>query len=255
MDKIWNGTLNVTIVLENTSTEYLLPIYRNSYFPLHFPAIVEYFARIQPEINNHPVWLEYKGTPLQWNLPVGVLYDLMMLPQHDQWCLTLRYVLPYPGEAIIPFYTDPIDYEKSVKELLVNQLKQSCYVVNGTAKPIMHLSEANSVILWNSIKSHNYHQFKTINSLIVPSKCIRIPVKIYTPGQPSVIQAPIDAQYFGVPISFNDIIQKYLPEGTIPYIHGIDTSSVATMDLQQVWQAFKHLDNFLYVIAIQQSSP
>ena len=59
---------------------------------------------------------------------------------------------------------------KTMNRILMNQLKQSCFVLNGTAKPIMQLSEANTNQLWKSLISRNLGDFNVLNKrLLKPS--------------------------------------------------------------------------------------
>ena len=60
-----------------------------------------------------------------------------------------------------------IDYMKTMNRILMNQLKQSCFVLNGTAKPIMQLSEANTNQLWKSLISRNLSDFNVLNKKII----------------------------------------------------------------------------------------
>ncbi|EGW34838.1 uncharacterized protein SPAPADRAFT_132827 [Spathaspora passalidarum NRRL Y-27907] len=276
--KLWNGCINIKVVLPHDSEdiEYLINIPRNSYLPIHFQQLISYFQNyVSYEIYKQALWFEYEGVPIAWNLPVGVLYDYLYLPSViqergggglDQNCWTIQLNLrgKYPAEYIIPFvYTNPdntINYEQSLNEIIVNQLKQSCFVINGSAKPIMNLSESNSKLLWNSIVTRNLGQFTSLNKKIIPKQFQRIPVKIYIPGSTTVIQAPIHAYEDDKPVTLSRVLQRELPnlftndvKLARTYIHGIDISSIMDMPLHDIWTIFRHLDNFLYIIIIAMS--
>ncbi|KAK6464771.1 autophagy protein Apg5-domain-containing protein [Scheffersomyces coipomensis] len=210
-EKLWNGSINITIRLhvDDTVKEFLLSIHRNSYFALYFESIVSYFKLFIPSIYNKPVWLEYDGQPIKWNVPVGVLYDYLYLPSviiarandttttqiKNSWVLELKYD-KYPSGEIIPFIYQnddlSINYKRMLNEVIVNQLKQSCYVLNSSSKPIMGLSESDSNHLWYGIETHNWMTFNAINSKIIPTfDAFRIPIRIYVSGEVTVIQNPI----------------------------------------------------------------
>lgn len=259
--KLWNGSINVKILLkfEDQTIEYLLIIPRNSYFPMVFPQIIRYFENFitSIELNKIPVWLEFEKVPLKWNLPVGVLYDYLYLPAllngHDLgcWTISMKYEPVYPMEHIIPFDEKlpdgQIDYMKTMNRVLMNQLKQSCFVLNGTAKPIMQLSEDNSNKLWKSLISRNLGDFNVLNKKIIKT-IDKIPVKIYIPGSSTVVQAPISKNQ-----TLQEILSLHTPtlsSITRPYIQGIDVTSLMNQLIREIWQLFKHLDNFLYITLI-----
>lgn len=257
--KLWNGSINVKIILElpteNKNLEYLLFIHRNSYFPIVFPEIIRYFKNFTNiDLSDIPVWLEYEQVPIKWNLPVGVLYDYLYLPAReniDSWTLTMKYDDDYPIEHVIPFNellpNGEVDYLKTLHQVLTNQLKQSCFVINGTAKPIMQLSEDNSKLLWKSILSRNLTNFASINRKIIKS-IDKIPVKIYIAGSPTVIQVPISkSQTLG---EILDLHAANLAKLAHPFIQGIDATPLVKESLQEIWKLFKHLDNILYITLI-----
>ncbi|KGR23281.1 autophagy protein 5 [Candida albicans L26] len=264
--KLWNGSINVKILLniEDQIIEYLLTIPRNSYFPTVFPQLIRYFQNFITtiELSKVPIWLEFEEVPLKWNLPVGVLYDYLYLPallnDHDLgcWTISMKYEPVYPIEYIISFNEKlagdgQIDYMKTMNRILMNQLKQSCFVLNGTAKPIMQLSEANTNQLWKSLISRNLGDFNVLNKKIIKT-IDRIPVKIYIAGSPIVVQAPISKDQ-----TLQEILSLHTPNLSSssssmshPYIQGIDVTSLMNQSIREIWQLFKHLDNFLYITLI-----
>lgn len=250
---LWNGTLNIEIsYLEH---KYLLTVPRVAYFPLYFPQLVAYFLPHEPLCATNAVFLQYDEVPIKWNVPIGVLYDSLHLPSYvndSLWALTLHFN-NYPSTQIIPFTTShpdqSVNYEKTLHDVLTNQLKQSCFVLNGTAKPIMKLSEENSNNFWLAIKSQNLNLLEAMNRLVVPKAPKRIPVKVLVPGG-DVYQAP------GVNTTLKEALEKipYDKEKLVPYIHGVDVSIVEERSLEEIWRVFRGLDNFLYVIVTAKES-
>ncbi|PVH18859.1 hypothetical protein CXQ85_001149 [Candidozyma haemuli] len=162
---VWDGQINVRVVYGDS--EFLLYIHRNSYFPLHYPEIANFFdSVVNHDLHLCPIWLEHEDVPIKWNLPAGVLYDLLYLPANSdkrhQWTLRLGIDTPespYPSRDIIPFSISDgsIDYFSMLSQVIVNQLKQSTFVMNGNAKAMMSLSEQDSKSLWKSISQHDYN--------------------------------------------------------------------------------------------------
>ncbi|ODV79495.1 uncharacterized protein CANTADRAFT_52408 [Suhomyces tanzawaensis NRRL Y-17324] len=268
-ESVWNGLVNVRIVFRSAGgpVQYLARVYRQSYFAVEFAALVEYFGRHDKAVATQPVWLEYESVPIKWNLPVGVLHDYLHLPVRTTsavWTLTLR-CDQYPRDHIIPFiYTTgsgTVDYARSLQETVVNLLKQSSFVLNGNAKVIMALGEADSNAWWHAIVAHNLYQYERVARIVMPSlKFQRVPVKVYVCGSTEVIQAPIyPTSASGAAVSLGAVLSEVLPslfaQGTFarPYIQGLDmTAWVNNPDcgILDLWKAFKHLDNFLYITVL-----
>lgn len=263
-DKLWNGCINVRVTLEMESKllQFLFTAYRNSYVPVFLPDIVAYFQHYLPDLCHFPVWLEYENVPVKWHLPIGIMYDCLHLPSsspddRNEWKLSLRYG-EYPEEHLIPF-KNTSDYIGSLKEVVVNQLKQSCFALNGNSKNIMNLSESKSNELCQSIVNHNLKSYAAINKRIVPplSKIHKIPVKIIIPGFASTVQAPVYPNSNGKVTTLSDVLHQQLPEIFkndlgVPYIHGIPVENLVHTPIVKVWDLFKHLDNFLYITVILQ---
>lgn len=263
-DKLWNGSLNVRILLEQSTDtrEYLLSVHRNSYYPFYYDQLVSYFKVYVPRLEEHSIWLEYDGVPVKWNLPIGTLYDYLHLTTRltdnsNVWTLILKYK-DFPSDYIIPFYKEgtQINYLKSLSEVLVNQLKQSCFVINGSSKVIMNLSGADTAGLLDAIQTHNLAKFESVNDqLVALAKFRKIPVRIYVAGTDRVIQVPIvGTTSAGEEIILGEVLRNHVPEmvhkNAKPYIHGIDSSSLSGVGIIDVWKVFKHLDNFLYIVMI-----
>lgn len=282
-DKVWNGKINVLIILllpttttdvsKEVKIEFLISIYRNSYFPIHLPSIISFFSHYKPDLDTCQVWFEYEGVPIKWHLPVGLLYDYLHLPsivddrsnKSNELVLNLKFgnKADYPRDYIIPFIYNnsdqSINYLKSLKEVIVNQLKQSCFVMNGNSKNVMNLSEKNSNDLWSSIENHNFKVFQNLNKKIISNSnnLSKIPVRIYIPGFTAIIQAPIFPYKLDKePTTLNDILIDNLPDffGDVmirqAYIHGIKVDQLYDQPIIEIWNIFKHLDNFLYIIII-----
>lgn len=274
--KLWEGSINVKIVvkIDGEGKLFLTKVYRNSYFPIIFQDIILYFSEL-PSLAQVPIWLEYEQVPVKWNLPVGVLHDYLHLPSVDEdssnvWSLNLRYegdgegdgednhASDYPWEYIVPFQyklENMIDYDKSLREIVMNQLKQAIFIINGNSKPIMNLSKSQTIDLFDSIRFHNLYDYNNINGKILSSiKVNKLPIKIYIPGTDQ-IQSVVD---FDKVLTLHDLLLKQFPDlfpsqhnsYAIPYIQGIDATSLILVDLKEIWQTFKLIDNFLHIVFI-----
>lgn len=270
-DKVWNGAINVRI--EFAEAHFLVLAYRLLYFPLYYPQIVLFFANITGvNLAASPVWLEYENVPLKWNLPVGVLYDLLYLPGNfdfrEPWVLQLRHhssATPYPSDQIIPFAANDgeILYEKATEQVVTHLLKLSCYVLNGNSRAMINLSESKSRALWDSIRSHDYGVFHTIIAQMNPKQInshpapkFRVPIKVYLAGSSTLIQLPVTVLEDNRPKTLKSVLLTCLPNVFADqslgkaFIHGIDVDVLFANSIFKVWQTFRHLDNFLYIIVV-----
>lgn len=192
--KIWGGSINVQITLADVKEEPLfLRVYRNSYLPLLFPLIAVYFRLAETNC----MWLEFEEAPLKWNLPVGLLFDLVtgldpLKPRTETvWELKLH-TKDYPIEYIIPLEKDVIT---TIKGLWFNQMKESCYVSNGNAKKIMNLSKNDSEQLWQCVVSHDFKLYTKIwTEKVLEYELKHIPVRIYLPLDNVVLQEVVEPE-------------------------------------------------------------
>lgn len=259
-EAIWAGAINTRVIYG--SYEYLLKVHRSAYLPLYYRDIVHFFSilSLTPQLELTPVWLTLNETPLKWNIPIGVLHDIFNLPQSETssiWTLTLvaSSDQPYPSDTILPFPSpimgESVNYEDTVFQLIINQLKQSCYVLGGNSRAILSMSEDDTRALWKAVQTHDYDKYHSSTRAIIPtSETIRkIPIKLYPSGshfmhQLSVAPTKEDGSFVSLGEALSD--QKK----SNPYVHGIKAEAMLEMELIQVWKLFRHLDNFLYVILV-----
>ena len=255
--RIWNGSINIKIILDldGRRLEYLVQAFRNSYFPLLYPQLIAYFQNFTNKRIASPIWLEFEDVPLRWNIPVGVLYDYLYLPAHHSdrdrcWELNLQINDTFPVEYVMPFTKtneDSIEYVKCLNEVLKNQLKQSTFVINGSAKSIMQMSEQDSENYLYSITSRNLNQYNSFNNKLIKS-VKGVPIRIILPGSDTMSQVPASPAQ-----TLAELVKSTtddLSEIAHPHAHGIDISRLSDTPLLDIWQIFKHPDNVLYITMI-----
>eukprot|EP01133_Synstelium_polycarpum_P020333 gene20333-24394_t len=105
---VWEGKIPVVFTLSpNDLTSHLPPssialmVPRNSYFPLITNAVRDHFSFSTLVISDE-LWLEYKGAPLKWHIPVGVLFDTLVgdTGTPTQWNLTVHFQ-SYPERTLL----------------------------------------------------------------------------------------------------------------------------------------------------------
>ncbi|KAK1297569.1 Autophagy protein 5 [Acorus calamus] len=204
---VWEGAVPLQIHLhesEVTTSPPPPPSFvlapRVGYLPLLVPLIKPHFhGMLPPGVDT--VWFDYNGLPLKWNIPTGVLFDLLCVEPERPWNLTVHF-RGYPGEILIP-----CESEDSVKWSFINSLKEAVYIINGNSKTVMNMSQADHLELWRSIVKGNMESYLHVSSKLklrtvgedlkargtsssqprqsgeadvgVPSRTGRIPVRLY----------------------------------------------------------------------------
>ncbi|KAK3015396.1 hypothetical protein RJ639_006890 [Escallonia herrerae] len=148
---VWQGAIPLQIHLHDSEVTTLPPpppalilAPRIGYLPLLVPQIKPFFSTALPP-GVDTVWFDYKGLPLKWYIPTGVLFDLLCAGPEIPWNLTVHF-RGYPGNILTP-----CDGEDSVKWSFINSLKEAAYIINGNCKNIMNMSQSDQVDLWRAV--------------------------------------------------------------------------------------------------------
>ncbi|XP_057491237.1 autophagy protein 5-like isoform X1 [Actinidia eriantha] len=161
---VWEGAIALQIHLHESEVTTLPPpspalilAPRIGYLPLLVPQIKPFFSSsLPPGVDT--VWFEYKGLPLKWYLPTGVLFDLLCAEPERPWNLAVHF-RGYPGSILTP-----CEDEDNVKWSFINSLKEAAYIINGNCKNIMNMSQSDQVELWNSVVNGNLESFIRVSS-------------------------------------------------------------------------------------------
>ncbi|GMP32384.1 hypothetical protein CsSME_00006167 [Camellia sinensis var. sinensis] len=148
---VWEGAIPLQIHLHDSEVTTLPPpppalilAPRIGYLPLLVPHIKPFFSSALPP-GVDTVWFEYRGLPLKWYIPTGVLFDLLCAEPERPWNLTVHF-RGYPANILIP-----CEGEDSVKWSFINSLKEAAYIINGNCKNVMNMSQSDQVELWHSV--------------------------------------------------------------------------------------------------------
>lgn len=161
---VWEGAIPLQIHLHDSEVTTLPPpspamilAPRIGYLPLLAQQIKPFFcSALPPGVDT--VWFEYKGLPLKWYIPTGVLFDLLCAEPERPWNLTVHF-RGYPGNILTP-----CEGEDSVKWSYINSLKEAAYIINGNSKNVMNMSQSDQVELWRSIVNGNFEAYLRISS-------------------------------------------------------------------------------------------
>ncbi|KAK4742227.1 hypothetical protein SAY87_000228 [Trapa incisa] len=161
---VWKGAIPLQIHLHESEVTTLPPPLpflvlapRIGYLPLLVPQIRPHFSSALPP-GVDTVWFEYRGLPLKWYIPTGVLYDLFCAEPERPWNLTVHF-RGYPGNILIP-----CEGEDSVKWSFINSLKEAAYIINGNCKNVMNMSQPDQLELWRSVSKGDLEAYRQVSS-------------------------------------------------------------------------------------------
>ncbi|XP_065345018.1 autophagy protein 5 [Cloeon dipterum] len=167
--QVWEGKLPVCFTLAEeelqdlqTPDPFYLMVPRLSYFPLVTEKVKRHFIKhAHPEKQEAEMWLDYNGTPLKWQYPIGVLFDSLLgadatLP----WNITVRFdrfpekeLLKCPSRDVVESH-----FMSCIKEADV--LKHRTHVATAMQKKEHYQ-------LWQGLQNDKFDQFWSINKKLM----------------------------------------------------------------------------------------
>ncbi|KAJ2856079.1 autophagy protein 5 [Coemansia erecta] len=193
LQRIWDGMIPIELQLspsdaiellasavlpEPFQTFYML-IPRVSYLPFVTNKIKQRWLDPMFALSGHlrtnkdeviketEIWFEYRGQPLRWHYPVGLLYDMLVggvaggqpeLP----WCLTLH-VRKFPAARLVPNPTVQV-----MRDMFMAVIKESDFIRNGSTKRVMDLGKSDQMQFLEGLETHSFEKYYAIHSIIVP---------------------------------------------------------------------------------------
>ncbi|XP_066324756.1 autophagy protein 5-like [Miscanthus floridulus] len=162
--RVWAGAVPLQVHLHDADVTALPPPPpfltlgpRIGYLPLLIPVIKAHFSNALPP-GVDTVWFEYKGLPLKWYVPIGVLFDLLCADPERPWNLIVHF-RGYSSEIL-----SPCEGEDSVKWSYMNSLKEATFIITGNNKSVMNMSHADQVALWESVMKGTLDGYKNIST-------------------------------------------------------------------------------------------
>ncbi|XP_076951404.1 autophagy protein 5-like [Bidens hawaiensis] len=159
---VWEGAIPLQIHLHDSEVTTLPPpspalilAPRIGYLPLLSSLLKPFFT---PGLDD-TIWFDFKGLPLKWYIPTGVLFDLLCPEPQRPWNLTVHF-RGYPGNILTPCD----DGEDSVKWSYINSLKEAAYIVHGSSKNVMNMSHPDQLELWRSLLNGKLEAYNHISS-------------------------------------------------------------------------------------------
>ncbi|EGG20133.1 autophagy protein 5 [Cavenderia fasciculata] len=173
---VWDGKIPVMFSMSGNDVThhtmpapYMMMVPRNSYFPLVTGAVRDYFSHSTLIMSDNELWLEYKGIPIKWHLPIGVLFDVLVGSESGTqiWNLTVHFQ-SFPEKILLR-----CPNEESVETYYKNVLKEANYIKQGDINKLNNLNINQSNELWDGLRQHifpffhvdDYDKFWSINKL------------------------------------------------------------------------------------------
>lgn len=216
---VWEGAIPLQLHLHDSEVTTLPPpppalilAPRIGYLPLLVPQIKPFFSSALPP-GVDTVWFDYKGLPLKWYIPTGVIFDLLCAEPERPWNLTVHF-RGYPGNII------PCESEDGVKWSFINSLKEAAYIINGNCKNVMNMSQSDQVDLWRSILNVNLEAYLRVSSKLKlgtvgdnfsfwsnspPSKSRQSAIETDTTGTVKTGRIPVRMYVWSVNKDFEDL--------------------------------------------------
>lgn len=196
--RVWEGHVPMAFHLadaDRSAGAHGRPCYvlaaRMSYLPLVTAPVRAFFADIRAaheDGDDAEMWLEFRGSPLKWNYPVGVLFDLFGSPTELPWEVTVHFS-GFPQGKVMRCPDD-----NTVKDYFMNTIKESDFLKHGSTKRVMTLSKLDQSSLWDAVRTMDFNLFWKANDQVFcdnQAQLVRfVPLRVYLPGRP-FIQEPI----------------------------------------------------------------
>jgi len=224
----WRGALPAVFTLApdelcgiRPPRPFSLCLPRQSLLPFVCEAVRTHFAPFGPPMGSE-MWFEHSGTPLRWQLPIGVLFDLLVGAEASAceslpWQITVHF-------ASFPIHTLLKATRKEAEGVLLNSLKESCYLRCGSALPAMSLSPADQQKLVDALASSNDSAYEVgyapiaaavdeaISAQLSRQPPRAVPVRVFTSSTAWRQQPFAPQQADGAATTLRDALAQLLPE-------------------------------------------
>lgn len=169
---VWMGNIPLQVHLHDSEVTtvpapppLLVLAPRNGYLPLLIPVIKPHFQSSLPP-GTDTVWFDYKGLPLKWYIPTGVLFDLLCAEPERPWNIVVHF-RGYPADIL-----SPCEGEDSVKWSFINSLKEASFIMNGSTRNVMNMSKPDQIELWRCVAKGDMDGYNRISARLRPGPVV-----------------------------------------------------------------------------------
>lgn len=272
---IWDGKVPVVFNLaqnEITSMDsplpYMMLIPRMTFLPLVSKGVREHFFAYACEREDE-LWFDCNGMPVKWEIPMGVLYDLL----NDKKPTPLHLTVHFLGFPTTQLLRCPNSF--TVRSVFTNTLKEACYLQFGNPAVANSLNQNEHEELWQSVQNADQRLYEDVMERIDTSaqakKTFRYPIRVLMNGfnqqydhdmrficRPvNHLQAPqeqtmLSALNLIIPGVVCDVATDQRKPGVQVFVQGVQPS--LDTQVEWLWKLFHHPDRFMYISIVRSSS-
>lgn len=261
--EIWEGRIPVVVNLHpndistlNSPPGFYMLIPRLVYLPSVSSTIIDHFSDSVPAYGgSNDVWFDFNGVPMNWQLPVGVLFDLYCASSLLPWKLTIHFQ-SYPLTKLAKG-----EGENATEQHFYHSLKQALFLEHGSSKLAMSIPRDEQKLMWDSLRNQDPVAFCKLNRRFKSRSPEAIPVRFLRSQDSMMTQVPCkthdeDGSLITIAAALGSVMPPFSSSSGSPPMdagcivcHG--TRIPLDAPLVEVWEALCHPDHFLYVSLTQ----
>eukprot|EP01029_Cantina_marsupialis_P012259 TRINITY_DN27080_c0_g2_i1.p1 TRINITY_DN27080_c0_g2~~TRINITY_DN27080_c0_g2_i1.p1 ORF type:complete len:345 (+),score=58.11 TRINITY_DN27080_c0_g2_i1:400-1434(+) len=226
---------------------------------------IEYFKPFSVDAPAATPWFSFKGQPLKWQMPMGVIFDSMVQVSGNElpiWSITVHFS-SFPKDALLQYSS------KTLKDAFIHSLKQSSLISSDSNK-MMSLPEEDVRQLWHGVESSSPEHFWEINNTLRTPPSRAIPIRIVSKNKPTIQPLILKSDMLEEPWTLLDLIEMRLMD-SFPItsdggladdsdhwltkfkvlVSGIQMDS--SIELEKLYMGLASSDNFLYLTIVPNS--
>jgi len=176
----------------NKPSAYYQLVPRMSYLPFYLQDVRDHFAPSVPQLGNDAkMWLSYRNVPVKWQLPAGVIYDIIKQGVEEQGTKLIQLTVHFEG-----FPEDQIlqlQHEDELRFFFNHSLKEAACIKFGSAKSIITLSTSDQQDLCEAVRDchsrfSNYQKIREKIERHAEGQSDKLPVRLFV----GTAQDPLD---------------------------------------------------------------
>lgn len=272
LERVWNGTLIIRVVLyPDTSKQASIPFFasiKRIHYPYHLIPLVTrfYFALGDSTLSTlltsdtHPIWFEFKYKedwhPVHWHRPLGIVSDIVMTESgKSENILQLRLMLT----GNIPFQLPILHADESfTRQHYFNALKEAEALRRTRYKRVMEMERDEQNALWDAVRSSDtaHGRFAEINSkTILRDSAKGLPLKLYVCEDVNGLTVQVRTGpiwlYSGT-MNIGEVIHSLLGKDFGKLItHGVELEADTPISI--LLDSLTYPDNLLHIVVVSKA--